>query len=105
MYFEGASDDPVTLTVDPGLKSHDGTPLGETFSKAFASSEPKPGVRIPLSGTILPDTRQLILPFQAVNLNAVDIRVIKIYEDNILSFLQENDLDGGNNIRRSGRLV
>ena len=105
VYFEGASDDPVTLTVDPGLKSHDGTPLGEAFSKAFASSEPKPGVRIPLSGTILPDTRQLILPFQAVNLNAVDIRVIKIYEDNILSFLQENDLDGGNNIRRSGRLV
>ena len=105
MYFEGAGDGPVTLTVDPGLKSCDGTPLGEAFTRSFTSSEPKPAVQIPLQGTILPDSKQLILPFRAVNLKAVDLRVIKIYEDNILTFLQENDLDGGSSLRRSGRLI
>ena len=35
----------------------------------------------------------------------MDVRVIKIYEDNVLSFLQDNDLNGNSEIRRSGRLV
>ena len=62
-------------------------------------------MEIPLSGTILPNSKELILPFKAVNLNAVDIKVIQIYEDNVLMFLQDNDLDGDNSLRRSGRLV
>ena len=58
-----------------------------------------------MTGTILPNSKELILPFKAVNLNAVDIRIIQIYEDNVLMFLQDNDLNGDNSLRRSGRLV
>ncbi len=105
VYFEGSGDSSVKLTVDSGVRSHDGARLGETFTQVFVPGEPKPAVEIPLQGTILPDPKELILPFRAVNLKAVDIKVIKIYEDNILSFLQDNDLAGGSSIRRSGRLI
>ena len=105
VYYESPEDGPVTLTISKGLKGYDGTRLAEDYSKSFAPAEEKPAVEIPLTGSILPNSKELILPFKAVNLKAVDISVIQIYEDNVLSFLQDNDLDGSNSIRRSGRLV
>ena len=105
VFYENPEDGPLTLTVSGAVKSFDGAKLGTDFSKSFTAAEEKPAVEIPLSGTILPNSKELILPFKAVNLNAVDIKVIQIYEDNVLMFLQDNDLDGDNSLRRSGRLV
>lgn len=72
---------------------------------APAAKDTLPAVSIPLKGNILPDQGRLILPFRAVSLCAVDVRVIQIYEDNVPAFLQDNDLDGSSALRRSGRLV
>ena len=105
VFYENPEDGPITLTVAGNVKSFDGAALGQNFTKSFTAAEEKPAVEIPLSGNILPNSKELILPFKAVNLNAVDIKVIQIYEDNVLMFLQENDLDGDNSLRRSGRLV
>ncbi len=105
VFYENSSDGPVTLNVSEAVKSHDGTRLGQNYSKQFQAKELKPAVEIPVTGTILPDSKELILPFKAVNLNAVDITVIQIYEANVLTFLQENSLSGNNSLRRCGRLV
>ena len=102
--FEGAGDE-LTLTIDEALKDAEGNTLGHTFSRTFSQSEDKPAVEIPLKGNILPDKEALILPFRAVNIGAVEVRVIKIYEKNVLAFLQDNDLDGRSNLRRCGRLI
>ncbi len=104
VHFEGQQED-LVLTLDKSLKDKDGNTLGESFVRNFTASEPKPAVELLVSGTILPDKNQRSLPFRAVNLSAVEVRVIKIYEKNVLSFLQENDLDGSSSLRRSGRLV
>ncbi len=105
VFYENPVTEPITLKVSDAVKSHDGTRLGQEYSKSFSATELKPAVEIPVSGTILPNSKELILPFKAVNLNAVDIRVIQIYEDNVLMFLQDNDLSGDNSLRRCGRLV
>ena len=104
VHFEGQKED-LVLTLDKSLKDADGNTLGETFQRHFTLAEPKPAVELLISGNILPDKNQLILPFRAVNLGAVEVRIIKIYEKNVLAFLQENDLDGSGSLRRSGRLV
>ena len=104
VHFEGASEE-LGLTIDQALKDARGNTLGQVFSRSFGVSEEKPAVEIPLTGNILPDKQALILPFRAVNLGAVEVRVIKIYEKNVLSFLQDNDLDGRSYLRRSGRLI
>ncbi|MBP5218976.1 MAG: alpha-2-macroglobulin [Bacteroidales bacterium] len=105
VFYESPQDGPVTLHVSEVVKSYDGTPLGKDYSKQFTATEEKPAVEIPITGNILPNSRELILPFKAVNLNAVDIRIIQIYEDNVLMFLQENGFSGEQSLRRCGRLV
>ncbi len=105
IYFENRNDEDLTLTISETLKSYNGDRLGEDFTKVFTHSEDRPAVEIPITGNILPNSRELILPFKAVNLKAVDIKIIQIYEENVLMFLQDNNLDGDNSIRRSGRLI
>ncbi len=65
----------------------------------------KPAVRLVDKGVILPSTDGLIFPFEAVNLKAVNVRIIKIYENNVMQFLQVNQLDGDRQLKRVGRLV
>lgn len=105
VFYELPGDDFVTLKISDAVKGYNGVRLAEDYSKSFSPAEEKPAVEIPLTGTILPNSKELILPFKAVNLKAVDISIVQIYEDNVLMFLQDNDLDGNNSLRRSGRLV
>ena len=107
VHFEGRDGD-LSLTLDQGLKDENGNTLGENYVKVFKEQEEKPAVKFPFrKGCILPDKQALIIPFSAVNLSAVEVRVVKIYENNILMFLQDNDLTSTNSgsIRRCGRLV
>ena len=105
IYYEGRRNEPLTVKIADVLRSSAGTTLGENYEKSFSLTGIAPAVEIPLNGTILPDPSNLILPFKAVNLKAVDVRVIKIYSDNVLTFLQDNSLKGSNELRRSGRLL
>ena len=52
-----------------------------------------PAIEVPMSGSILPDGNNLIFPFRAVNLAAVDVEVVKIYSDNVLHYLQDNEIE------------
>ena len=104
VFYEGQNDD-LSLTLDKSLRSTDGNTLGEDYTHVFRRGEEKPAVELPFSGNILPDKEKLIIPFRAVNLSAVEVRVVKIYEKNILMYLQDNDLGGSSSLRRSGRLV
>ena len=97
----------VNVAVFQGIKSVDGYKLKNAFSQKVAFQQLKPAVRLLSSGVILPNSNDLKFNFEAVNLKAVDVRIIKIFEDNILQFLQTSDLGSSNNydIRRVGRRV
>ena len=71
-------------------------------------AQEKPQVRLVGRGVILPSSENgLVLPFEAVSLEAVEVEVFKIYDNNILQFLQTSELDGQNTyeLRRVGRVV
>ncbi len=95
----------LTLKIGAEVRSADGRRLNSEFEKEISTKAIPPAVEIPLSGTILPDAQNLVLPFKAVNLAAVDVQVVRIYESNVLSFLHDNELDGGYRLRRVGKLV
>lgn len=105
LYFESLGNEELTLRIAAGIRSTRGERLEESVEVKIAGEEMKPAVEIPLNGNILPDDRELLLPLRAVNLSAVDISVIRIYGNNILYFLQDNDIDGDNGLRRFGRLI
>ncbi|MCF6278812.1 MAG: MG2 domain-containing protein [Flavobacteriaceae bacterium] len=97
----------VTIDVFQGIKSVDGYKLKKPLSEKITFEQIKPQVRLISNGVILPNSSNLKFNFEAINLSAVDIKVIKIYEDNVLQFLQENNLNYANsyNIRRVGRRI
>ncbi len=95
----------VNVDVFQGIKSVDGYKLKKPLTQTITFEQLKPAVRLVSNGVILPNSSNLKLNFEAVNLKAVDVKVIKIYEDNVLQFLQESNLNNVNsyNIRRVGR--
>jgi alpha-2-macroglobulin len=95
----------VTVNVEKGIKNVAGSKLKnrQTFQVVFENI--KPAVRLVGKGVILPDSKGLIFPFEAVNLKAVDLRIIKIFENNVTQFLQVNQLDGTNELKRAGRMI
>ena len=95
----------VDITLHEGLKSNTGHLLTETVTRKVDIQPIFPAVRILSTGNILPDAQQLLLPFQTAALRAVNVEIIKIYEDNVLMFLQANTLNGTDGLKRAGKLV
>ena len=94
-----------TLVVLPQVKNVLGYRLGQRYTRTISFTGIKPAVEILGKGVILPSSKGLLLPFRAVNLKAVNVKVIKIYEENIPQFLQVNQVDGDRELRRVGRLI
>ncbi|MDR3268138.1 MAG: alpha-2-macroglobulin [Tannerella sp.] len=108
LFFERKSNaQTLNLYVDQGLKSGNDAPLSKSSSVSLPLNSWKPNVEILSSGTIMPHSKSLLLPFSAVSLQAVDVKIIRIFESNILMFLQEHTLSSTSlfELRRAGRLV
>lgn len=95
----------IELKVFKELKSAANIKMKEDYVASVSFQQSKPDVQLLNSGNILPNSENLIIPFQAVNLWAVDVKVIKIFENNILGYLQANNLGGSDEIKRFGRLI
>lgn len=94
-----------TLTVGSGIRNILDVKLKEAVSREIFFEQLKPAVRFTGKGSILPSTDGLVVPFEAVNLRAVDVQIIKIHENNVLQFFQVNNLAGKNELRRVGNRI
>ncbi|TWI02392.1 hypothetical protein IQ05_00642 [Flavobacterium tiangeerense] len=90
----------LLLEVFQGIESEYGGKLNENYTEKISFDEIKPSIRFIKNGTILPSSNNLKLNFEAVNLSAVDVKVYKIYKNNIMQFLQYNELNGSQNLKR-----
>ncbi len=100
-----ALQDVVTLNVESSVKNSKGVGLSSSFSTSLDFTAVNPEIMFTGNGVILPSSRNLIFPFKAANLKAVDIKIIKIFENNFPYFLQESDINSGYNVKRFGRPV
>ena len=93
------------VRIEPGIRNvlEYKMTTGATFDVSF--EQLLPAVRFTGNGNILPSSDGLILPFEAVNLKSVNVQVVKVFENNILQFLQVNDLPGSQELRRVGKPV
>ena len=97
----------IQLEVFQGITNEEGYKLKQAFSELISFEELKPAVRLMSNGVILPNSNDLKFNFEAVNLSAVDVRIIKIFEDNVLQLLQDSDLANtyAREVRRVGRRI
>ncbi|WP_445748924.1 alpha-2-macroglobulin family protein [Polaribacter sp.] len=97
----------IKVSVFEGVKSADDFTIKKYFSETITFEQQKPEIRAISSGVILPNSSNLVYNFEAINLKAVDVKIIKIYEKNVLQFLQENNLNSTDEyqLKRVGRRV
>ncbi|PKV49135.1 hypothetical protein ATE84_1152 [Aquimarina sp. MAR_2010_214] len=93
------------VTVFEGIKSTDNYKLKNTYTENVSFQQPNPEIRLLQSGVILPTSDNLKFNFEAINLRAVEVQVVKVFENNVLQFLQNNNLDGSNNLRSVARPI
>ncbi len=105
VFGNGKLDGNYTVNINAGIKNAWGDILDKGFAANINFENRMPAVKIHGKGNILPNSGRLVLPFESVNLNAVDISIIKIFESNVPQFLQENSLGGNNELRRVGKPI
>ncbi|MCO6460143.1 MAG: hypothetical protein J5I59_01965 [Saprospiraceae bacterium] len=94
------------VRVDPAVKNTQGKALGKPWSKNVNFMDTKPAVRFVNKGNIMPESDGLILPFEAINLNAIDVEIVKIYSNNILQYYQTyNGYEDAYEIDRVGSII
>lgn len=93
------------VSIYRGIKNTYGYKFDNTISRTLSFDEPKPLVKFSKSGNILPNSQGLNIQFEAISLKAVDVTIYKIFESNVLQFLQQNNLQGDQNIKMVARPV
>lgn len=95
----------LNVHISKGIRSQSGLNLTADVTRQVEVESDLPGVRFVGKGVIIPGSDQLTVPFQAIYLRGVTVRVIKIFEQNIGQFLQVNQLDETSDLMRVGRLI
>jgi uncharacterized protein YfaS (alpha-2-macroglobulin family) len=93
------------LRVEKGLKDSSGRVFAVPASATVAFDWEKPQVRFITKGNILPTSQGLVLPIETMNLSGVIVEALRVYGDNMLQFLQVNDLDSSRELKRVGEVV
>ena len=93
------------LHVHSGIRNHKGIKAERDTTRNVTFMLPGPQLRMLGEGSILPDSKGLIFPFESLGLKSATVRVIKVYEENVHHFLQVNDLDGSDAIFRFGKKI
>ncbi|WP_432412173.1 alpha-2-macroglobulin [Rasiella sp. SM2506] len=97
----------VRVTIFNGIKNTENFGLKKEFSELISFEQLKPAIRLLSKGVILPNAENTPIYFEAVNLNQVDVRVVQVFENNMLQFLQQSNLDNSSsyNLKTVGRRV
>ncbi|MDX2002894.1 MAG: MG2 domain-containing protein [Chitinophagales bacterium] len=94
-----------TLIIAAGIKNVLDYKINIEQKVTVLFEDIKPEVRLVGNGVILPNSRGLMFPFEAVNLRSVTVKISRIYANNMGQFLQINQLDGTRELYRVARTV
>ena len=97
----------VQVNIYKGIKNSFGEKLKSdaTYNVSFASA--KPAVAFIGEGTFTPAEGNVLIPFSAVALKAVQLHVVKIFNQNMNFYLQDGDYNYSSDylLRRVGRII
>jgi uncharacterized protein YfaS (alpha-2-macroglobulin family) len=94
-----------TVRINPGILNRYDDRLAKASRWDLSFTTLQPEVRLVGRGVIIPESEGLLFPFEAVGLHTVEVEIFKIFHNNILQFLQVNELDGSYDLQRVGRII
>jgi alpha-2-macroglobulin len=95
----------LTVRVETGVRNVLGYRMKEAKELEVLFEQLKPAVRFAGKGVIVPTSAGFTVPIETVNLRAVTVEALQIAASNMPQFLQVNNLDGEQELRRVGRVV
>ncbi len=95
----------VQVRISENIRNIAGTRLGTTANRTVEFAEIRPQVRLVGEGVIMPETEGLLFPFEAIGLRKVVVEIFKVYNNNVLQFLQSNQLNGSSNMQQVGTII
>lgn len=93
------------LRIAPGIRNILDYKFAENVDEKLAFHNQKPQVEFMGDGNIIPTGDKVLVPIKTIALKAVDVKVIRIAQRNVLQFLQENNLNGNQELYRVGEVV
>ena len=93
------------IKVSGKIKNFNGKTMSNAAEWDVTFREVKPQVRLVGNGVIVPTSDGLVFPFEAVGLTDVEVEIHKVFNNNILQFLQTNTLEGNGEMERVGRII
>lgn len=105
LYTSEAKTDSIQLQVYPQFESAYGQKLDKVYQQFIQTKSLKPNVSIVSTGTILPDSKEQVITFTAQALEFVELRVVKVYANNILQMYQSYSMTSNDMLQRVGRLI
>ncbi len=95
----------VEVFLSSAIKSRTGANLGEDKRVQVSIDLSKPQATFTTENVIVPLTENVSVPFRAIYMRGVRVKVYRVYSDNVVSMLSENRLDGSSSLARYGRPV
>ncbi|MDH5179069.1 MAG: MG2 domain-containing protein [Gammaproteobacteria bacterium] len=105
LYPNGAFTGELVVVVNKAVRNIHGARLGKDIKEKIEFATQKPQVRFAGKGVILPDNKALSIPFEAINVNSVQVTAFQVYADNMGQFLQSNTLKEFDSMDRVGRYL
>src|SRR5690606_17962372 len=94
-----------TIIIEQSIRNTLGHQLQETYHREVQFNLEKPAIELLGDGVIMPSSGGISFPFKAVNLKGVNLRIIRIFEQNVPQFFQVNQFNSANELTRVGKLV
>src|SRR5688572_1701962 len=95
----------LAIQLHPEISSSRGHKLGKATSTEMSLEDSKPALRLVGSGVIVPGNAEVIFPFEAINLKTVQVEVMRVFENNILQYLQQSGLEDQWGLEPVGRII
>lgn len=105
MYLSQKPSGTRTLTIFPGIKNKPGYALENKIERSVSFEQIKPELKRVGSGSIVPSTKGLYFPFEAVGLQSVQVKITRIHAQNLPLFFQSNNWSGDNETVRTGKVA
>lgn len=96
----------IKVKIKKSIKSVDNVLLNKDIELDVVIEQEYPEVKILGSQGIITGDKALLFPFEAVSLRAVDVRIIEIFENNVIQYMQDNKIaKGTKNLRKVAKPV
>lgn len=106
IYFNNLITGNYKLFIDNGIINTNKKRFNKAISLDITFEDIKPQVKFTDNGFIIPtNSNGTVIPVLTMNLKALDVRIVQIFENNILQFLQVNNYNENNELQRVGKII